>query len=64
MADNELNATRAGVGKTHRQPTAEELKKHLADHSKVLQGIRQSHAKTMNKVKTMQTKPLYVDRGA
>lgn len=62
MADD-LKATKAGTGKTHRQPTAEELKQHNADKPKILKAIVQSHARTVHKVRKMQTQPLYVDRG-
>lgn len=63
MAED-LKATKAGTGKTHRQATPEELKLHEAEKPKILKAIVQNHARTVHKVRNMQNRPLYVDRGA
>ncbi len=64
MSKNELKPSVAGRGITHRQPTPEELAQHEKDKPRILKEIRQNHAKTMQKVKRMQSGILYVDRGA
>lgn len=58
-----VSPTLAGRGNTHRKATAEELKVHEQDRPKILKAIQQNHAKTMHKVRRMQSHPIYVDKG-
>lgn len=53
-----------GQGSKYRQPTPEELKIHEAEKPKILKAIQGEHAKTMHKVRRMQGRVLWNDKGA